>query len=107
MISSARRVEDARASSIHARELIPRSQALPALVLSAYWKEAQASRKASPNCCAKVRATRRRKTSPARRGHTILRVTLADASANGRRASCYTNKYASCKVFTVRPMLGF
>ena len=36
----------------------------PALVLSAYWKGAQASRKASPKCCAKVRATRRRKTSP-------------------------------------------
>ena len=27
----------------------------PALVLSAYWKGAQASRKAFPNCCAKVR----------------------------------------------------
>ena len=64
----------------------------PTRVLSAYWNGAQACLKCSANCCASVRLTRRRKTSPITSARTpplgLLNATMRpkrSASTTGGR----------------------
>ena len=74
-----------------------------ALVLSAYWNGARASRKCSPNCRASVRATRRRKTSPITSAHTARWLGQCDHAAQSQRISDVWCRSAPASLAAARP----